>query len=145
MLIAGCLLILVVLSVFSVILGSSFMGIIVEQTISNTVVVNGSATTFVVESMEFVFNIDPIAGMVGSLALWVGIALVFGIQIFGTGLSDDASRIATMITIYTAIWTILSTLVIPLIFAIEVFGAIIYVVLTIAYAVGVIQKIGGAD
>lgn len=141
MLVAGCLLILVVLSVFSVILGSSFMGIIVEQTISNTVIVNGSATTFVVENTQFVFNIDPIAGMVASLAGWVAIALIFGIRGFGTGLSDDTSRIATMITIYTAVWTILSTLVIPLVFQIEIFGAIIYVVLTIAYAIGVVQKV----
>ena len=123
------------------------MGIIVEQTISNTVIVNGSTTTFVVENLSFTFSIDPIAGMVASLAGWVAIAVAFGIRAFGTGLSDESARIATLITIYSAIWTILSTLVIPLMFAIEVFGAVIYVVLTIAYAVGVIQKItgGGGD
>lgn len=143
MIIAATLLILVVLSIFSVILGASFFGVIIDTSISNSAIINGSATTFMGGAGDLVFNIDPIAGMVASLAGWVAIALAFGIRAFGSGLSDEASRIATLTTIYAAIWTILSALAIPLIFAIEIFGAFIYVTLTIAYTVGVIQKIGG--
>lgn len=143
MLIAGCLLILVMLSLFSVILGSAFFGIISELTINNVAIINGSATTFVIGTQEFFVNIDPIVGMIDNIIIWCSIALLIGIQAFGSGLSDEAVRIGSLSIIYTAIWTLLSTLAIPLLFAIELFGALIYVTLTIAYTVGVIQKIAG--
>jgi len=145
MIIAVCLLILTVLSLFSVVLGSSFFGIITEQTISNTAIVNGSTTTFVVETTTFFFNIDPIAGMIANIIGWSSLALIIGIRLFGTGLSDESVRIGSLAIIYTAIWTILSALVIPLMFAIEIFGVLIYITLTIAYAIGVIQKIAGGS
>lgn len=145
MLIAGCLLILVVLSLFSVVLGSSFFGIISELTVDNISIINGSTTTFIVETQEFFINIDPIIGMIDNIILWTSIALLIGLRAFGTGLSDESVRIASLGIIYTSIWFLLSTLAIPLMFAIELFGALIYTTLTIAYAVGVIQKIAGGS
>jgi len=143
MIIGACLLILTMLSLLSVILGSSFMGIITEQTINNNVIINGSTTTFVIEGTDFFFTIDPIAGMIANIVAWTSLACLIGIKVLGTGLSDEAVRIGALAIIYTAVWTLLSTLAIPLMFQIEVFGALIYVSLTIAYTVGVIQKIAG--
>ena len=147
MIVSATLLILVVLSLFSVVLGNSFFGIVVEQTISNSLIINGSTTTFSVQTSDLVFSIDPIAGMIANIITWTSIALLIGIRAFGSGLSDEAVRIGSLGIIYTAVWTLLSALAIPLIFAIELFGALIYIVLTIAYVIGVIQKIsssGGA-
>lgn len=143
MIIAGCLLILMVLSLFSIILGSSFMGIASLQTIDNTAIVNGTSSTFVIEGVEVVFSIDPVAGAIAMIITFGTVAALLGMQFLGSGLSDASVRIVSIGIIYTTIWTLLSILAIPLMFAIEVFGALIYVTLTLAYVVGVAQKIGG--
>ncbi len=145
MIIACCLLILAVLSIFSVVLGSSFMGIVSQQSIDNTAIVNGTSTTFVIEGTEFYFNIDPITGAIAMIITFSAMAVFFGIKLFGSGLSDETVRVLTIAVIYTALWTVLSLLPIPLLFSIEVFGALIYVVLTIAYVGGVVQKFSGVS
>lgn len=143
MIIAVCLVIMTILTLFSVILGSSWTGALGSIDIGETIIVNGTSQDFAIQGIDFSLNIDPVSGFISSIIVIVSIAAILGINIVSSGLSDSAVRIMTMGIVYTSIWTTLSTLSAPLIKSIEIFGALIYIVLTIAYAVGVVQKIDG--
>ncbi len=139
MLVALSLTLLGVLGVFSVILGGTWSGIGGGSLVSETVLVNGTATT-----LEYVqdwsFSITELEGAIGWLTAIVGLVAVIGIRLFGSGLSDQTVRITTLVIVYSSIWTLLSIPAFPLITSIEIFGPLIYIVLTIGYAVGVIQN-----
>jgi hypothetical protein len=139
---------MMVLVVFSLILGNGFFGIIQDITISNSAIVNGSTSTILIEGGNVLFQIDTANLIVSGLALLgtiVGIALIAGVQIFGSGLSSSSVRIVLLIWAFSGIWLTITILAVNLIVSIEVFGSIFYVMLTIAYAVGVVKKIGGGS
>jgi len=148
MLISLSLLIMMVLVVFSLILGNGFYGIIQGITISNSAIINGSTSTILIEGGNVLFYIDTTNLIVGGIALLgtiVGIALISGVQILGSGLSSASVKIILIIWSFSGIWLTLTVLAINLIASIEVFGSIFYVMITVAYAVGVIKKIGGGS
>lgn len=139
MLVSICLLLLAVLGVFSVVLGGTWSGISGGETMSETVLVNGTVTT-----VEFIqdwsFSITELEGAIGWLTAIVGLVAIVGIKLFGSGLSDQTVRITTLVIVYSSIWTLLSIPAFPLITSIEVFGPLIYIVMTIGYAVGVVNN-----
>ena len=139
------LLIMTVLTIFSVVLGGTWTGSITESFIDSGAIVNGTSSTFVVEGQDFVFSIDPVTGFIASLIVIVSLASILGLSVLGSGLSDASVRVMIMIITYSSIWATLSILSYPLIASIEIFGALMYVVITIAYAVGVVQKIDGEE
>lgn len=148
MLISLSLLIMMVIVVFSLILGNGFFGVIQGITISNSTIINGSTSTILIEGGNVIFNIDTSNLIVGGIALLgtvVGIALIAGIKILGSGLSDSSVKIVLIIWAFSGIWLTLTILAVNLIASIEIFGSIIYVMITIAYAVGVIRKVGGSS
>lgn len=139
--VALCLVILSVLSVFSVILGGTWTGTPVEFVIDNTAIINGTVSEFSFETTGMFFGIDPISGAIATIIGFVTVAALVGAQIFGSGLSDSNARALMYMIIYSSLWTMLSILSAPLIFSVPVFGAVLYVGLTIAYAVGGIQNV----
>lgn len=143
MMVAICLLLMTVLTLFSVILGGTWTGTISDTSVDAEAIVNGTSSTFVISGQDFVFSIDPVAGFISSLIVIVTIATLLGLTIFSSGLNSESVRVIIMMIVYTSIWTTLSILALPLIQSIEVFGILMYVVITIAYAIGVIQKIDG--
>lgn len=146
MIIMVTLTILVVLTLFSFILGSDFVGSIYDSGIEETVLVNGTATEITYTGYDSVFSIDPVLGAIAILIVILVIAVALGIQIVGSGLSSTSIRIIVICIVYFGMWGLLSVLAEPLISSIEVFGTMIYVSLTIGYTIGVIQKIsGGGD
>jgi len=148
MLISASLLILSIIGLFSLILGSNFFGQIIEVAVDNTAIVNGSITTYVVEGQEVLFFIDTsvliTAGIV-LLATMIVVAGITGVQVVGSGLNPASSKIIIIITSYIGIWGVLSVLAFSLIVSIEIFGLLIYIMLTIAYTIGVAKSIGGND
>lgn len=149
MLISLSLLIMMVLVVFSLILGNGFYGVIQGISISNSAIINGSTSTILIEGGNVLFRIDTTNLIVSGLALLgtvVGIALISGVQILGSGLSSASVKIILIIWSFSGVWITITILAVNLIASIEVFGSIFYIMLTIAYAVGVIKKIsGGSD
>jgi len=146
MLIGLTLAILMVITFFSIIAGNDFIGIIADDLVDTSAIVNGSTTTFVIDSEMISFGLDPITG---GIALIVALAVLGGIitfQVVGTGLSENGSKIIMVSFFYGGIWFILSLLSEPLISAIEVFGGLMWIGLTIFYAIGVVSKyFGGGD
>lgn len=145
MLVGLTLLILGVITIFSLILGGGLIGTTLDNTYYLESIVNGSTTTVVLGGDDVIFAIDPAVLGIGALAVIIGIAVVLGVQAFASGLSVESIRVILACIMYGAVWILLSIYAMPLISAIEVFGVIIYTVLLIGYLVGVIQNIVGGE
>lgn len=140
--------VLIVLSLFSLILGESFIGTSINVLVDNSALINGSTTTFEVIGQDILFQIDTSVLINAGIALIVAVSItatLTGIQVVGSGLNAESVRIIILITGYVGIWTSLSIIAFNLIITIEVFGSIIYITLTIGYSIGVLQKISGGE
>ena len=146
-LITFTLLPLVVLSIFSVILGNEFATMPYdygENGGSNCPPGMGwNCPEEAGEGDAGTIGIDALTGAIVILVVIATASALLGIKVLGSGLSDDSVRVLITVTIYASIWTILSLLAIPLIYAIELFGTLLYVALTIGYVIGVMDKISG--
>ena len=136
--------VMIMIVIFSLVLEASPVGVITEIGIDNSAIVDGIPTTYLVEAQDVIFAIDTsslITSALFILATIIIVALGTGIQFLASGLSPSSVRIIVLITGYTGVWAALSVLVFSLIISIEIFGSLIYITITIAYVVGVIQKI----
>jgi len=146
MLISITLLILILITLFSIVVGNSFTGNVVENVVNNDLMVNGTGTSVGIESTDVLFNIDPVIGFIATIVVIGVLATALGVRVLGSGLGDSSIRIITIGVAYSGIWIVFSLLAEPLISSIEIFGTLIYVSLTIGYVMGVVQKIsGGGD
>lgn len=147
MLIAVPLMVLIIITFLSIILGGTLISGLANVAIDNTALVDGDSATFVVVGQDVLFSIDTTNLIVAGIALIISIIIVAGITgitVLGSGLNPQSARIIIFLTGYIGVWTTLTALAFNLIIQIEVFGSIIYIGLTIAYVIGVIQKISGA-
>lgn len=148
MLVGITVMILIVLSLLSVIIGNNFLGGITEVGVDNEALVDGLSNTFEVASETILFQIDTTSLIVAGIAILatlIVIALITGITVLASGLNPQSSKIVIFVGTYIGIWAVLSILAFNLIFSIEVFGSVIYIGLTLAYTVGVVQKISGGN
>ena len=145
MLIGLTLLILGVLTIFSLVLGGSLSGSIIGSDLNPNLIVNGSTTTLEFSGDDVLFAIDPTVATIAVFVIIIAIVAVLGIQVLGSGLSSESIKVIMACILYGAVWGLLSVLAMPLILAIEVFGTTIYMVLLIGYIVGVIQAITGGE
>lgn len=146
MLIGLTLMIIIVLVLFSLILGNDFVSGLVNVGIDNEAIVDGNPSTYVVASQDILFTIDTSSLIIAGIALLATIIIIStiaGIQVLGSGLSPSSVRILILLIAFVGLWSVLSILAFNLIFSIEIFGSIIYITLTIGYVIGVIQKISG--
>jgi len=146
MLIGLSLFVIIILGFLSIMLGSEYLANTINVGIDNTSLVNGSITTYVVETETVLFEIDTSVFIVAGIALLITVAIVAGItgiQVLGSGLNSESVKIIIMITAFTGIWITLSIIAINLISSIAIFGSIIYIGLTLMYVIGVVQKLTG--
>ena len=143
MLIGISLFVMLVITMFSIILGSVVPGTIISSTTDVYLVVNGTRQYLETQTQESVFYLDPVYGALVIFVVIIAIVGLIGIHIFGSGLSDQSVKIISGIIIYGGLWSIVSILSMPLILLIEVFGSLIYLGLTITYVVGVVSKLYG--
>ena len=139
MLIAISLGILIVISLFAIITGSGIKEI-GSESITGSATVNQSTSLYNISNVSAMFYIDEFAGMLVILIAIMIIAVIIGINIFGFGLSDQSVKILTIGLTYYGIWSIFSVLSYSLIVSIEVIGSLIYIILTIVFTIGLIQK-----
>ncbi len=148
MLIGASLIVMLIMVLLNLIMGNDFLGGIASLGIDQEAIVDGIPTTFVVETSDVLFSIDT-STIVGAITIisitLIGIALITGITVVASGLNAQSARIVILATTYTGIWILLSYLAYSLIITIEVFGGVIYVSITIAYVIGVVQSISGGN
>lgn len=148
MLVEISLMILIVITLFSVILGRDFISGIANISIDNEALIDDIPSTFVVVGQDVLFTIDTSTLVIAGISLIVAIiivATITGITVLGSGLNPQSAKIIIILSGYIGIWSVLTALSFNLIIEIEIFGSIIYVGLTITYVVGVIQKISGSS
>ena len=122
----GPLIILLVLNVFVVFSGGAFIG--------------GSFTSDVY-GVDLYF--DPLIGAVGWFIPF-GIAMaIVSINVVGSGLGESGASSVRNLLMFGGIWTVFSVSSLALFDSIPIYGNLIYVVLTIVYAIGVFIQIGG--
>lgn len=91
-------------------------------------------------SLSGYFQIDELTGMI-TVLIFIGILVaIIGIKIFGFGLSEVSVKILSMCIIYGGLWLLFSTVAYNLIVSIELFGWILYIILTILYVIGIVMK-----
>lgn len=127
MLIGLSLAALLVIAMFNSFLGADFSDYTVEGDYGQTM------------------GIDEVEGAIVIIIVLIALVVLVGIQVVGSGLSDTSGKAVMTLVAYISVWGIFSTLSYDLIISIEAFGTIIYLILTIMYAVGVIQQLTGSD
>lgn len=139
MLVLLTLSILIIIALFSLLIGGSL-----ETQNAELININGtsagSQSNFDFFNLSNQFYVDGLAGMIVIIIVVIAISCLVGLRIFSSGLSENSVKMLTLGITYIAIWSIFSTLAYPLIVDIEVFGLIIYLILTIGYVIGIIQK-----
>lgn len=145
MLLALTLLILGVIGMFSMVLGAGLTNTPLDTQSSGSIIINGTTTAYET-STNMMFTIDPNPMYVGLGILFglIAIASLFGLKILGSGLSEESVRVIIFVCVFGGIWSLLSILAYSLIVSIEIFGYILYAILTICYVYGVIKLYYGS-
>lgn len=86
-------------------------------------------------------GIDVITGALAIIIILISIAVVVGIKVLGSGISEQSVHTIIVIVGYGSMWGVFSVLSYNLIVSIQYFGLIIYLVLTIMYVIGVMSKL----
>ncbi len=144
MLIGISLGILIMLVVFSLIFEGSPVGAIESIFVDVEGLFTDEFASLFIAPQDVIFSIDTSSLIISGIAILATVIIVaslVGIQFLGSGLSNDSVRILILLTAFIGLWTSLSLLAFNLIKSIEVFGSMIYIILTIAYVIGVSQKI----
>jgi len=144
MIISICLVILTVLTMFSFILGTTFIGSPIDVIIKNDLLINDTVTSLAFEDSSAIFVLDPVLGGISILTTIGVIGGILGVTILGSGLNPESVKLVMSMIMYGGMWGLLSILAFPLLVSIEIFGAFIYVTLTIGYVIGIVQKLGDA-
>jgi hypothetical protein len=124
---------LISLSVLNILFGGTWLGFSLEGTIVSSTTINNT------------FSIDPFWGLIGVIITIAIIGALFGIQLAGFGLSEQSVKMLIITITYVGLWGLFSILSFDLLMSIPIFGSIIWIILTIVYAVGVMKKFTGGE
>lgn len=145
MLIIMMLIPMIIITLISIVFGADFLGVSVNVDYLIDQMKNGTVKELLIEQGilqgSHTFNITLLGGAIAIIMVVGIIALGLGIQVLGSGLSETSVKTLVGGVAYTGIWLVLSVLSAPLILNIETFGTIIYIILTIGYVLGVVQKL----
>ena len=131
MLISLSLGVMIILTVFSIIAGAEWLTIGIQGSLAGPESMGGAGA----------FSIDPLAGAIGIIVIVVMLAVIFGLRFFSSGLSESSIKTIIVGLSYGSLWVLFSVFAQPLLVQIKMFGSLFYVVLTIVFVIGVIQKI----
>ena len=135
------LLIMVIVALISLVLGANLTTSMESNLTDWDTIINGSTTTYELINSELQFiSPDPLVGGLATLTVLITIGAILGIRVLGSGLADETVRVLIFALTYIGIWTMLSVLSYSLIRQIKVFGYFIYILLTIMYVVGCLQR-----
>lgn len=103
------------------------------------------------DSIPIKFKLGPIpvnfslnlVSLMFSLVGIIAIVVLSGAQAVASGLNDESIKLIRTGVFYIILWVFLSFFVLTFLEPLEVFGNFIYIVLTIVFTIGFIQKLGG--
>ena len=133
----SCLGVLILLTFISIFTGNDFITMSVEESYNYYTTINGTISDITLEGTGDL-GLDPLIQAIVWITVIGGIAVVSSVSILASGLSEGGTRWFVGLIFFVAIWLMFSTFPFPLIMAIEGIGGVIYLFLTIIYAVDVI-------
>ena len=140
--IGGCIFILLFLTVISMISGNDFISTNIARSYDLSQILDGETSELGI-SISGDFALDPLLGAVIWIIVIGLIAVIAGVSILGSGLSEGAGRWIIYMVFFIAVWVMFSTFPFPMIIAIQEAGMILYVILTMVYGIACILWIGG--
>lgn len=87
------------------------------------------------------FNVDALAGGIAILIIVISLVSIIGIRIFNSGLSESSIRTITICFVYASLWALFSALSYSLLIEIAYVGLFIYLILTLIFVFGVLEKV----
>ena len=99
------------------------------------------------EDVNGTYTVDPMiigitfGGIVALLIGFIAVAVLAGITVFGSGISESAQNVIYKSVFFYTIWGIFSILATSGIVSIPIFGTVIYIFLTLCYVIGVQSQI----
>lgn len=134
------LFIMVFLAIFSVVAGSDWGQDLIDYGTNSYAEAPDGSGTFSTGSESTLFGMDALSGTLLIIIIAITIVAVIGLRIFDSGLSEHSIKVISTGLLYGGIWLSLSVLGYGMLNAIPVFGSILWVVLTLMYTIGVINK-----
>lgn len=142
--IGGCIFILFFLTVISMISGNDFISTSITESYELSQTLDGGTSELGI-NITGDFALDPLIFAVVWIVVIGLIAIASGVSIIGTGLSEGGGRWLVYMVFFIALWIMFSTFPFPMIVAIQEAGLILYVLLTMVYAISCIMWIGGGS
>ncbi len=122
-----------------------FTGNHTVETSGNITIDENVTTVNLPESGEMNIQFTELEGALVILTIAIAIAIVAGIHVLGSGLSDTSQRLIFYSAIYLGIWAVFSILASPLLFAIASFGILIWIILTLMVVIGFAGEVSGSE
>ena len=133
--------ILFLLTVISLVSGNNFMASAIVESQQYQQILNGTSSVIDLEGISADFSLDPLIFAVIWIVVIGGIAVASSITIVSTGLSTVGSKWTVGIVFFVSIWLMLSTYPYPLITSGGFIMEMIYLFMTIIYAIGGIMTL----
>lgn len=106
--------------------------------------VNGTTSSYPVSgSFDVIYG--SLTGFLVLVGVIGGIAIAASILVVGSGLTESGARTVYQIIWFTALWSILSLLPAPYLFAAGIFGIALYFGITFFFVYNVISVLGVSD
>lgn len=136
--------ILFVLTILSLISGNDFISNAYVQSQIYNQILDGTTSVVELSGISADFSLDPLIQAVIWIAVIGGIGIASSITVLATGLNKSGSIWLVGMIFFISIWIMLSTLPFPLIQAGGQVMELIYLGMTITYAMGCIWYLIGA-
>jgi hypothetical protein len=133
--------IMFIIAIVNLILGVSGFYSSITVTGETQILVNGSVSTVTPTVNNFALSFDLSAGIFAILGIATATALAFGTTVVNSGFKNHAVQVVVTVTLYLAIWSLLSASAYTFITSIPIIGLVLYGVLTVIYVMGVIKKV----
>lgn len=92
--------------------------------------------------VEFFINFYVLIVAVSSIMV---IGIIAGTNVMGSGLNDSSTKMVMKVLAFITLWIVLSLFTITFLSPLEDFGNLLWLLLTICYAIGFLEKIVGVS
>lgn len=96
-----------------------------------------------VKSPDITLKVDSLTSALVILTVGIAAGIIAGIRFFGSGLSIYSQNLIFKTVTFFGLWAIISIMASDLIFSIDIFGVLIWLGLTLIFALGFILHIQG--
>lgn len=105
----------------------------------------GETTNVLTQEATYqIYGINVMTGFVIFITVFVIIGVLAGIKVLGSGLSTYSVMLIHKSAVYWGLWTIFSSFSLASFLSIPLFGAFMWFLLTLLYAVGFFQTLGSS-